>query len=352
MKRNKRSTLADVARHARVSSATASRVLHNTGPVSQDLRERIQKAVAALGYTPRKQATPAQQSSADTIAVLAGDLLNPFFPQMVRGVQDEADNYGLILTLYNVTDHPQRQEQLVQKLSRQRIDGVIVMGTSPFPELLAWRERQDIPLVVLNRRLNLPGVHCILVDFENAIYRAAQHLLSLNHTRIGYLSAFSTSQIAAARQRGLESALAEAGLSLRPEWRASVPPGVEIDGGFQAMMTLLDLAPEERPTGVIAFNDVIALGALHAARTRGMRVPQDLSLIGVDDIFAAAHADPPLTTIGQPKYRMGALAVQTLRRISLGQMSTPCSCTVLESPLIVRESTGPAPHTGSNGDKA
>jgi DNA-binding LacI/PurR family transcriptional regulator len=349
MKRNKRPTLADVARHARVSSATASRVLGNTGPVSQELRERIQKAVAALGYVPRKRTAPAQSPAEGTLAVLAGDLLNPFFPQVVRGIQDEADNYGMILTLYNLTDHPQRQQQLIQRLSRQRIDGVIVMGTSPFPELLAWRDRSDVPLVVINRRYNQAGVHCILVDFENAMRQAAQHLLSLNHARIGYLSAFSTSQIAAARQCGLDAALAEAGLSLRPEWCASVPPGVEIDGGFQAMMALLDLAPQERPTGVIAFNDVVALGALHAARTRGLRVPQNLSLIGVDDIFASAHTDPPLTTIGQPKYRMGALAVQTLRRIRQGQMSTPCSCTVLESPLIVRQSTGPAPQPGPNG---
>jgi LacI family transcriptional regulator len=225
------------------------------------------------------------------------------------------------------------------------------MGTAPFPELLDWRERQNIPLVVINRRYNQEGIHCILVDFENAICRATQHLLSLNHTRIGYLAAFGTSQIALARQRGLESALAEVGLPLRPEWCSTVPPGVEIDGGFQAMLALLDLAPDERPTGVIAFNDVIALGALHAARTRGLRVPHDLSVIGVDDIFAAAHAHPPLTTVSQPKYRMGALAVQTLRQMSRGQMDTLSSCTVLESPLIVRESTGPAPHNGSNAEK-
>ena len=135
--------------------------------------------------------------------------------------------------------------------------------------------------------------------------------------------------------------MAEAGLPLRAEWCQAVPPGVEIDGGFQAMIQLLDQA--ERPTGVIAFNDVVALGALHAARVRDLRVPQDLSIIGVDDIFAAAHAHPPLTTINQPKYRMGALAVQTLRRMKLGEVEAAGSCTVLESPLIVRESTGPAP---------
>lgn len=347
MKKAKRVTLADVARHARVSTATASRVLQKNGPVSEDLRLRINNAVETLGYTPRRTAMPATQG---TIAVMAGDLLNPYFPQVIRGIQDEADNYGLILTLYNLTDHPQRQHQLIEKLSRQRIDGVIVMGTMPFPELLAWRERQNVPLVVFNRRLALPGVHSILVDFENALYRAAQHLTSLGHTRIGYLDGYSSSEIALSRRRGIETALAEVKLTLRPEWCATIPPGTEIDGGYQAMSMLMQLPVDKRPTGVIAFNDVVALGALHAARVQGVRVPQDVSVIGVDDIFASAHSHPPLTTISQPKYRMGALAVQVLRQIGDPNMKMSSGCTVLESPLIVRESTGPAPSLSPVGD--
>jgi DNA-binding LacI/PurR family transcriptional regulator len=341
MKKKRRATLVDVAHHAQVSTITVSRVLHNTGPVSQDLRARIEASVAVLGYTSRRASR--QQQGGGTIAVLTGDLLNPFFPEIVRGIQDEADNYGLILTLYNPTDHIQRQHQLLQKLSRQRIDGVIIMGTAPFPELLTWREQHHVPLIVLNRRISQPGIHCILVDFENAMYRATQHLLSLNHTRIGYLAPSRQSEVAQARRRGLEAALTEAGLRLRPEWCATIPPGVDIDGGLQAMRTLLELPVAERPTGVIAFNDTVALGAMHAARVHGLRVPRDISIIGVDDIFAAAHAYPPLTTISQPKYQMGKLAVQTLARMNEEQMNVTGGCTVLESPLIVRESTGPAP---------
>ena len=113
------------------------------------------------------------------------------------------------------------------------------------------------------------------------------------------------------------------------------------------MRALLDLPCNERPTAVIAFNDIIALGALHAVRAHGLRVPQDISIIGIDDIAIAAHAHPPLTTIGQPKYRMGKLAVQTLRRVSEGRISPGNNCTLLESPLIVRESTASAPSTNS-----
>ena len=348
MKGKKRPTLTEVAHHARVSTATASRVLHNTGPVSQDLRQRIESSIAALGYTPRLASKCPDQG---TLALLVGDLLNPYFPEIVRGVQDEVDNCGLILTLYNLTDHPQRQHQLLHKLSKPAVEGVILTGSSPFPELLEWQQRHKIPLVLLNRRVSQPGVHCIMVDFENAMYRATRHLLSLNHIRIGHLASPSTGEIAQARRRGIEAALKEASLALRSEWCPVVPPGTEVEGGFQAMRALLDLPCNERPTAVIAFNDIIALGALHAVRAHGLRVPQDISIIGIDDIAIAAHAHPPLTTIGQPKYRMGKLAVQTLRRMIEGRISPGNNCTLLESPLIVRESTGPASSASSNSNR-
>jgi LacI family transcriptional regulator len=130
---------------------------------------------------------------------------------------------------------------------------------------------------------------------------------------------------------------------LRPEWCPIVPPGREVGGGFQAMRVLLDLPEHERPTAIIAFNDIIAVGALHAIRDYGLRVPQDISVIGVDDIALAGHTYPPLTTISQPKYHMGKLAVQTLRRVREGRISMSNNCTLLETPLIVRESTAPCP---------
>lgn len=337
-----KATIADVARSAGVSSATVSRVINGTGPVSDEIRARIEGAIASLGYEPRRAAPPAQPNEG-TIAVLAGDLLNPFFPEVVRGIQDEVDNYGMILTLYNITDHPQRQQLLVQKLSRQNIDGIILMGSQPFPALIEWQQKQRMPMVLIDRSINLPYVHSVMVDFENALYRATQHLISLGHVRIGYLSAFTKTEIAIARQKGIETALREAGLELRPEYCVSVPPGTEVDGGFQAMNMLLDRSLAARPTAILTFNDVIALGAMHAARTRGVNIPQDLSIVGVDDIFSSVYAYPPLTTIGQPKFRMGALAVQRLRLMRQEKWDSHNTVTLLESPLIVRESTGPAP---------
>jgi LacI family transcriptional regulator len=341
MAKKKRPTLADVAQHAQVSTASVSRVLRNTGPVSQDLRERIEASIAELGYTPRQSAT--DFSIQGTIALLISDLLNPFFLEMAQGVQDEANNQQMITTVYNLTDQPHQRSQLLQQLHKTGVAGVILAGLAPFPELLEWQERHNIPLVLSNRRVSQPGVHCIVVDFENAMIRATRHLLALGHTRIGHLASPSTGEIAEARQRGIQAALVEAGLVLRSEWCPIVPPGREVGGGFQAMRVLLDLPEDERPTAVIAFNDIIAVGVLHAVRDHGLRVPQDISVIGVDDIALAAHTYPPLTTISQPKYHMGKLAVQTLRRMSEGRISMSNNCTLLETPLIVRESTAPCP---------
>ncbi len=341
MKRKKRPTLADVARHAEVSSATVSRALRETGPVSQDLRQRIEASMIAVGYTPRGQSR--NHPDKGTLALIVGDLLNPYFLEIAQGVQDEADSREVILTLYHLTDHPQRQQQLLQKLSKPPVDGIILAGLTPFTELLTWQKHHKTPVVILNRRVSQPGVHCIVVDFESAMIRATQHLLALGHTRIGHLASPSTGEIAVTRQRGIQTALTEAGLALRPEWCPIVPPGREVGGGFQAMRVLLDLPEHERPTAVIAFNDIIAVGALHAIHSHGLHVPQDISIIGVDDIALAAHAYPPLTTISQPKYHMGKLAVQTLRRMSENQSGMSSNCTFLEIPLIVRESTAPPP---------
>ena len=246
MKTKKPATLADVARHARVSTATASRVLHNTGPVSHDLRKKIAASVSALGYVPHRFSKPRNQG---TIALLVEDLLNPYFPEIIRGVQEEATNVGAILTLYNLTDQPQHQQQLVQKLAKQPLEGIIITGSSPFPELLEWHEHHQVPMVIINRQVSQPGIHCIKVDFENAMYRATQHLLSLNHTRIGHLASPVTGEIEQSRQRGIELALKEAGLTLRPEWCPIVSPGAEVEGGYQAMRVILDLPVQNASDG-------------------------------------------------------------------------------------------------------
>ena len=336
--------LADVAQYAGVSPATVSRVLNNTAYVHESTRERVQTAIATLGYQ-HPLNTSDKQGTGGTIALLITDILNPFFPEIIRGAEDEAEASGLMLLLCDTSEDPVREKKALQALSERHVDGIIALAGQArisTEDLIALHERKDTPLVIINRRINRPDIPCIVVDLENAAYRSAQHLLDLKHTRLAYLSGLSTSESSRARQRGIEAALKEVGLTLPPEMCPASFPSIE--GGFQAMSALLSLPKEQQPTAIIAYNDIMAFGALHALRTYGLHIPNDVSIVGCDGLVMAAHSNPPLTTIDQPKYQMGRLAMQTVSRIRNHQYTSIGGYTLLESPLIIRESSGPCLH--------
>ena len=342
-----RPSLLDVAQQAGVSSSTVSRVLNGTVPVRDDVKIRVLQATATLGYA-HVPYRSTRSALTNAVALLIPDILNPFFAEIVRGVQDESADEFMPLLLDTAED-TQREQQYFHLLTTLPICGVIVCGSRIAAEDLAVAvSGQKTPMVVINRSIRHPNVACLMVDFQSATHRAVGHLLDLNHTRIAYLAGPGTSEPSLGRRRGVDAALVEAGLCLKPELCPTSFPSV--DGGFQAMSALLALSANERPTAVIAYNDMMALGALHAIRAHRLRVPEDISVIGIDDIAMAAHANPPLTTIAQPKYRMGRTAMKTLRRMIQGQPPPEEGYTLMESPLIVRESTALAPTSaGHNG---
>jgi LacI family transcriptional regulator len=337
-----RPNLVDIAHRAGVSPATVSRVLNNTAPVREAVRERVLTSLSDLGYSPTPN-KPTTRALENAIALLIPDVLNPFFDEIVRGVQDEANVGGFMPVLFDSMEDPQREEQFLRMLSARPMQGTILCGSRlSAAELPALITPSLSPIVVINRNIRHPNVACVRTDLEGGAWRATRHLLGLNHKRIAFLTGPFKSDQSMARRRGIEKAMAEAGLTLQTEWCPSSFPNV--DGGFQSMSALLALPAENRPTAVIAYNDVMAFGVLHAIRSHHLRVPEDISVVGVDDIAMAAHANPPLTTIAQPKYQMGRLAMQTLRRMLQGQPPPEESYTLLESPLIVRESTTHAPN--------
>ncbi len=331
--------LIDVARRAGVSLASASRVINQTGPVSEALRAQVEAAMAELGYEPRRTA-PLPLLSEHTLALLIMDTVNPFFHEIAEGAQQEADRDGLFSVLINTTADPAYQQRVLDTLSKHRLEAVIACGSSLPPQ--AWidfYELARLPLVVMNLRVSHPEIYSIVVNFESAARRAAQHLLDLGHTRIGYLPGPAGAEHTQQRLRGIELALAERGLALLPHWRPEMVQSME--GAFQSMSNILDLPPDDRPTAVVVYNDFLALGALNAVRAHGLRVPDDISIISFDDIPIAAHTNPPLTTIAVPKARMGRIAVRWLRQQLRSDGPPKGGYTQLESPLIVRESTAP-----------
>lgn len=333
-----RPSLLDVAHRAGVSPATVSRVLNKTAPVRESVRARVLSSATELGYEP---VTVRPRTLDNAIALLIPDILNPFFAEIVRGVQDEANASGYLPILFDSMEDPSREEKVLQRLATQPMLGTILCGSRLTTAVLsAFVSHNNTPLVIINRTLHHPKVACVRTDLESGAWRATRHLLDLNHTRIAFLTGPITSEQSMARRRGVEKAMTEAGLSLLPELCPASFPNV--DGGFQAMSSLLALPLANRPTAVIAYNDLMALGVLHAIRAHRLRVPDDISVVGVDDIAMAAHANPPLTTIAQPKYRMGRLAMQTLHRMLQGHLPPEESFTLMESPFVVRESTAPA----------
>lgn len=301
------------------------------------MRARVLESIVAVGY--KVSTTRRASTTQKTVALLITDILNPFFPEIVRGVQDEARVDNTALLLCDSAEDPQWEQKILTTLANQSVDGVIVCASRlATQDLIAFHDRYRTPMVVVNRRIGHPDIPCIVVDFASAAYVAGRHLVNLGHTRIAYLAGPSATEASQVRRTGLEQAMQEANLTLDPELCLSGFPNVE--GGFQAASVLLSMPENERPTAIMCYNDIVAIGALQAIRAHNLRVPEDISVVGFDDIAMAAHTNPPLTTIDQPKHRLGKLAMRMVRQMLQGEAIQGKGYTLVESPLVVRESTG------------
>ncbi|GAK55206.1 transcriptional regulator [Candidatus Vecturithrix granuli] len=333
-------TLEDVASHSGVSIATVSRVINASGPVRKEVEERVKRVIEELGFEPRRKRLKTRTKPA-MIACIAPEFLNPANAQILTGVQEESEKMGIHLLIVPVSEKPGSLHQNLQVLTQITVDGVILhhLGVEP-QEVLDVCNRQEIPMVVLRRDIATPRIHCIDTDRENGMYQAAKFLLNLNHTQIAYLSSSPGSEVAQARLRGVRRALNEANFALKPEFYRECLSTV--DDGFRAANNLLRLPVGKRPTAILAYNDLVAIGALHAIRTAGLMIPEDISVVGFDNIPLTSHTNPPLTTVAQPHYQKGQLAVQKLYYSLNGDDETDREgLTLLECSLVVRESTGP-----------
>lgn len=334
-----RATIADVAARSGVSTATVSRVLSGAAPARPATRERVLSAVRDLDYRPSGVARALKRAETRTIGLLITDIGNPFFPQIVRAVEDEANARGLGVVLCNASDDPSRELAYLELLLERRVDGLIVASARTIRRLAGLLARVPMPVVLVNaasRGSPLPG---ITTAHRRGARLATEHLVNLGHRRIAHISApFSHAAAARLRRAGVTDALAAAGIdtsSLR------VVNGDEhVAGGARAMEVLL--AGGDVPTGVVCYNDLTAIGALRGARAAGLRVPEELSIVGFDDIELASWTDPPLTTVRQPTGAMGRWAVEHLAAALGGEAGVDEHVT-LEPELVVRGTSGPPP---------
>jgi DNA-binding LacI/PurR family transcriptional regulator len=335
--------VADVARLAGVSPSSVSRVLNNVRPISDRTRRRVELAVEELGYR-HKPITPAFPNP---LAVIVPDVSNPYFLELADGVEEGALSAGMMVNLV-ISGRAPDPKQIERWLVRAGYSGlVLTSSTKTIPDelLISLREKEGIPIVLINRRIESPQIPSLTINFEDASCRAARHLIRLHHRRIAVLAGPQASESSRRKRLGIERAFAEAGIVDDPQLWQPGPPTVE--WGYQNMTHILRTAAP-RPTAVLAFNDLVALGAMHAIRSAGMEIPRDVSVIGFDDIAMAAHANPPLTTVSPPKRDMGKLAVALLDQIRQSGPPVIDNYTVMESPLVERETTA-AVRTAGNG---
>ncbi len=330
-------TIVDVAARAGVSTATVSRVLSGAQPARQATQDRVLAAVRELDYRPSGVARALKRSETRTIGLLITDIGNPFFPQIVRAVEDEAHARGYGVILCNAADDPERELAYIELLLERRVDGLIVASARTTRRHADRLARVPMPVVLVNSDAPGSGLAGITTAHRHGARLATEHLIGLGHRRIAHISA-PRAQAARLRRSGVTDALRAAGLSA-----ASLPvaQGDEhVEGGARAAQLLL--AEGRQPTAIVCYNDLTAVGALRAVRRAGLRVPEDISLTGFDDIEMAAWTDPPLTTVRQPTDALARWAVGRLADALPGGRPGPERVT-LEPTLVVRGSSGPAP---------
>lgn len=339
-----RVTIADVAKSAGVSKATVSRVLSgNHKYLKTATRERVEQAINELEYRPSSVARSLTSKRTHTVGVLVADIANPFYSDVFHGIEDSALSQNYNVFLCNTNYDLERGQTYIQSLVDKHVDGILIMTSSFSEAWLAELQRSSVPVIVLDWEVHIRSdtVSAIGVDFQRGIQAAVEHLVKLGHRRFAHVGGPPDLQTSKDRRNAFLQALKAAGVD--PGSVTIVDGNLRIDGGRRAAVRLLAMSP--RPTAIFAANDMTAVGVLREAVALGIKVPEALSIVGLDDVWLAAETDPPLTTVALPRYEIGQLAMRMLFEL-LDKPNAEFINSVytrVRTSLVIRQSTGPAP---------
>ncbi|HCE4591161.1 TPA: substrate-binding domain-containing protein [Vibrio parahaemolyticus] len=328
-------TMKDIAKLAGVSTSTVSHVINKTRFVSEEISKRVNNAAKELNYyAPSALARSLKVNRTKTIGMLVTTSTNPFFGEVVKGVERSCYHKGYSLILCNTEGDNERMRQSINTLLQKRVDGLILMCSSLEGERIDVFERYpDIPVVVMDWGPMLFTSDKIQDNSLRGGYLAAKYLIDCGHTEIGCITGPLIKHQAQMRYEGYKRAMNEAGLDFNANW--IIESDFECEGGSQAFKKMAERGT--LPSSIFVSNDMMAMGVINAANELGIKVPDDLSIIGYDDIHIAKFMSPSLTTIHQPKYRLGQAAVETLVR-RLDDKSNEAQVVQLEPTLVVRNS--------------
>jgi len=327
-------TIKDVAERAGVSTATVSRALSG-GSVREDLKKRVIEAAQALKFRPNRAARNLRAGSTRTIGVLIPDIENPFFTSVICGIEEVVQAAGYSLLLANFNESPERERALLAAFHAEGVAGLIFTASCSLTSQYQPMIEAGIPMVAVSR---LPGrlkVDQVTVANEEGARAAVAHLIGLGHKRIAMINGPVNVSTAEERQRGYERAFLDAGLRVPED--LTVHCDFRQNAGFAAVSELLERS--RRPTAIFAASNLLTLGALEAIHQLDLKIPEDVAIVGFDDMAWAKSLRPPLTTVAQPALEVGRSAARMLLE-RIQQPDTPRRQVVLETTLIVRASCG------------
>jgi LacI family transcriptional regulator, galactose operon repressor len=330
-------TIKDVARLSGVSSMTVSRVINGSERVSPETRQRVERAIAELGYVPSRLARGLIRQKTGTLALIVPDVANPFFTLIVRGAEDVARRAGYRMILADTRADLTIERDVIEEMLAHRVDGIVIAPVSDRSKGHLQRlARYGVAFVLIDRTVS--GIESDVVTGDNAggARRLVEHLISLGHRRIGFITESDDVSTARDRRQAYEAALAAAGLP--PDPSLIVRSTVDPPGGFEGMRRLLKL--DEPPTAVFTVNNLVALGAIEAVRAHELEVPDDFALVCFDDIEYASRLYPFLTVMAQPAETLGTLGTQLLLERIEGRAPEQPRVVVLPAQFVVRRSCG------------
>ncbi|PKE27736.1 DNA-binding transcriptional regulator CytR [Rahnella sp. AA] len=327
-------TMKDVAEQAGVSTATVSRALMNPEKVSASTRQKVDQAVMAVGYSPHALSRNLKRNESRTILVIVPDICDPFFADLIQGIERTAAESGYLVLIGDCAQQNQQEKTFINLIITKQIDGMLLLG-SDLPFDASKEEQRNLPPMVMANEfapeLELPTVH---IDNLTAAFEAVLYLLNLGHQRIACIEGPKHMPLCQYRSQGYVQALRRNGISV--ENALTAQGDFSYESGAQAVTELMALPSP--PTAIFCHNDIMAIGAMFQAKKMGLRIPQDLSVVGFDDIKASQYTDPPLTTVAQPRFQLGRQAMLLLLEQLQGNPVQNGSL-LLESELVVREST-------------
>ncbi|GIP16400.1 HTH-type transcriptional regulator DegA [Paenibacillus montaniterrae] len=327
-------TIYDVAEKAGVSIATVSKVINNTGRISEKTRKKVMQIMDELEYQPSVVASALSGKSTFTLGLTLPDLANPYFAELARAIEDQGRKHGFNVFICSTDNDADKEEEYYQLFMKKRVDGIIMVSRDKQNVVVKKILSEKVPLVMIAREIFSAPVTSVMVDDYYGGMQAGQHLLQQGHQNIAVIVENLTELGSKERLRGCVDAMKEAQLELDPQ--LVIEGGYTLESGKAAMKQLLQ--QKQRPTAVFACNDILAIGAIQAVREGGLKVPDDISIVGYDNTILATIIDPPLTTVAQPMQEIGERSVALLVQ-QIQSKETVRQRVLLMPDLVVRQST-------------